>query len=114
MSLHAQDLHAQDLHAQDLHAQDLHAQDLHAQEQLLAAVAAALGESIALIRRRGFHLERDSHEADLWPARRGAVGLPTEVDDAVDLAAYGLDWDADDDSRITRRWRGTARRRRAA
>ena len=87
---------------------------LHAQEQLLTAVAAALGESIALIRRRGFHLERESHEADPRPARRGAAGPATEVDDTVDLAAYGLDWDADDDSRITRRRRGAARRHRAA
>ena len=29
---------------------------LHADEQFLAAVAAALGETIALVRRRGFHL----------------------------------------------------------
>jgi hypothetical protein len=92
----------------------LHARDLHAQEQLLAAVAAALGESIALIRRRGFHLDRESHEADPRPTRHGAAGPATEVDDAVDLAAYGLDWDADDDSRITRRRRGATRRRRAA
>ncbi len=92
----------------------LHARDLHAQEQLLAAVAAALGESIALIRRRGFHLDRESHETDPRPARRRAAGPATEVDDAVDLAAYGLDWDADDDSRITRRRRGATRRRRAA
>lgn len=87
---------------------------LHAQEQLLAAVAAALGESIALIRRRGFHLDRESHEADPRPTRRGTAGPDPEVDDAVDLAAYGLDWDADDDSRITRRRRAAARRRRAA
>ena len=87
---------------------------LHAQEQLLAAVAAALGESIALIRRRGFHLDRESYEADPRPARRGTAGPATEVDDAVDLAAYGLDWDADDDSRITRRRRGVSRRHRAA
>jgi hypothetical protein len=92
----------------------LHARELHAQEQLLAAVAAALGESIALIRRRGFHLDRESHEADPRPARRGAAGPATELDDAVDLATYGLDWDAHDDSRITRRRRGATRRRRAA
>jgi hypothetical protein len=91
----------------------LHAQDLHAQEQLLAAVAAALGESIALIRRHGFHLDRESHEADPRPARCGAAGTAAEVDDTVDLAAYGLDWDAEDDSRITRRRRVAARRRRA-
>ena len=87
---------------------------LHAQEQFLAAVAAALGESIALIRRRGFHLELEPLDLDPRPARRKAMPADAEVDDAVDLAAYGLDWDADDDSRITRRRRGAARRRRAA
>lgn len=86
---------------------------LHTDEQFLAAVAAALGETIAFVRRRGFHLERESHEAEPRPTRR----LSTEsaaVDEAVDLAAYGLDWDADDDSRIARRRRVTARRRRVA
>lgn len=93
----------------------LHARDLHVQEQLLAAVAAALGESIALIRRRGFHLDRESHETDPRPARRRAAGPATAVDDAVDLGSCGVDWDAHDDSRLHRpRRRVAARRRKAA
>ncbi len=87
----------------------------HAQEQFLAAVAAALGESIALIRRRGFHLELDPYDLDPRPARRKAMPADAEVDDAVDLEALGIDWDAHDDSRIYRpRRRSTARRRKAA
>ena len=87
---------------------------LHVQEQFLAAVAAALGESIALIRQRGFHIELEPHDLDPRPARRAAIGSDTAVDDAVDLAAYGVDWDADDDSRIPRRRRRVAARRRRA
>ncbi len=75
---------------------------LHAQEQFLAAVAAALGESIALIRRRGFHLELEPYDLDPRPARRGAMPADAEVDDAVDLGACGVDWDAHDDSRLNR------------
>jgi hypothetical protein len=55
---------------------------LHDDERLLAAVAAALGETIAL-----------------------------------DLAAYGIDWDAGDDSRLrrpARRLTGKRIRRRVA
>lgn len=37
---------------------------LHADEQFLAAVAAALGETIALVRRRGFHLEPAAANGD--------------------------------------------------
>lgn len=87
---------------------------LHAQEQFLAAVAAALGESISLIRRRGFHLELNPHDLDPKPAHRNVAVAAPPVDDAVDLAACGLDWDADDDYRIARRRRRVAARRRAA
>lgn len=87
---------------------------LHAQEQFLAAVAAALGESISLIRRRGFHLEPEPLDLDPRPVRRNAVASVPPVDDAVDLAACGLDWDADDDYRCARRRRRGAARRRAA
>jgi hypothetical protein len=87
---------------------------LHAQEQFLAAVAAALGESIGLIRRRGFHLELEPHDLDPKPTRRAAAAAAPPVDDAVDLAACGLDWDADDGYRIARRRRRVAARRRAA
>jgi hypothetical protein len=86
---------------------------LHAQEQFLAAVAAALGESIALIRRRGFHLEIEPFDLDPRPARGSAAAAPP-IDDAVDLAACGLDWDADDGYRIARRRRRVTTRRRAA
>jgi hypothetical protein len=86
---------------------------LHAQEQFLAAVAAALGESISLIRRRGFHLEIEPLDLDLRPARGSTAAAPP-IDDAVDLAACGLDWDADDGSRSARRRRRVAARRRAA
>lgn len=87
---------------------------LHSEEQFLAAVAAALGESIGLIRRRGFHLELEPLELDPRPTRRNAGASAPPVDDAVDLAACGLDWDADDDYRIARRQRRVAARRRAA
>ncbi len=86
---------------------------LHAQEQFLAAVAAALGESIALIRRRGFHLEIEPFDLDTRRARGIAAAAPP-IDDAVDLAACGLDWDADDGYRIARRRRRVTPRRRAA
>lgn len=87
---------------------------LHSQEQFLAAVAAALGESISLIRRRGFHLELEPLDLDLRPVRRNAVASVPPVDDAVDLAACALDWDADDGYRSARRRRRGAVRRRAA
>lgn len=87
---------------------------LHDHEQFLAAVAAALGESIALIRRRGFHLELEPYDLDPRPARRGAMPADAEADDAVDLGACAVDWDAHDDSRLHRPQRRVAARRRKA
>lgn len=86
---------------------------VHSDEQFLAAVAAALGESIAFIRRRGFHLDVAPGDLDPWPVRGGARQAANEPDDAVDLAAYGVDWDADDECRVRcRTRRSTTRRRR--
>ena len=86
---------------------------LHTDEQFLTAVAAALGETVALIRRRGFHLERAASDGDSRPARARCRRHSDRVDDALDLAAYGVDWDAGDDSRLHRRpGRLTVRRRR--
>jgi hypothetical protein len=86
-------------------------------ERLLAAVAAALGETIALVRRRGFSIDSRWGGSEPLPAgsrfQREADGSV----DALDLAAYGIDWDAGDDSRLRRRARrlnGRLRRRRAA
>jgi len=89
---------------------------LHTDEQFLAAVAAALGESMALIRRRGFHLEFPVAEDDYRPTRPLSLRPADSDDDVVDLAALGVDWDADDDCRLHRRRRATVRRsrRRAA
>jgi len=87
---------------------------LHAHEQFLAAVAAALGESVAVIRRRGFHLEAEPHDLDPRPTRSNAARSAAAFEDAVDLAACGLDWDADDDFRFARRRRRAAERRRRA
>jgi hypothetical protein len=86
---------------------------VHSQEQFLATVAAALGESISLIRRRGFRLELEPLDLDPRPAR-GSDAATQPIDDAVDLAACGLDWDADNGYRIARRRRRGAARRRAA
>ncbi|MFM8803707.1 MAG: hypothetical protein ACKOK8_07330 [Planctomycetia bacterium] len=93
---------------------------LHNDEQFLAAVAAALGESIDLVRRRGFHLETTNHD----PAPRYTAQAPklraTGSDDPVDMATLGIDWDSYDDSRLHRRRRKplilprTRRSRRAA
>ncbi len=87
---------------------------LYAHEQFLASVAAALGESTGLIRRRGFHLELEPNDLDPRPTRRSTAASTRVVDDAVDLAVCGLDWDADDDFRFTRRRRRVAGRRRPA
>jgi hypothetical protein len=76
---------------------------LHDDERLLAAVAAALGETIALVRSRGFHIDgrSSSHEPTLGGSRcQRDAG---DSDDALDFAAYGIDWDAGDDSRLRRR-----------
>ncbi len=89
---------------------------LHTDEQFLAAVAAALGETIAFVRRRGFHLEPASSGDDRRPTRSCLRRL-ADHSRAVDLAAHGIDWDADDDSRPYRRRPrliGRRARRRAA
>ena len=90
---------------------------LHDDERLVAAVAAALGETIALVRRRGFHIDSrlgGSEELLVGSRCRPATD---DGDDALDLAAYGIDWDAGDDSRLNRRARrlnGRRIRRRVA
>jgi hypothetical protein len=86
---------------------------LHDDERLLAAVAAALGETIALVRRRGFHID-----SRLGGSKRQLAGsrFRPATDDG-DLAGYGIDWDAGDDSRLQRRARrltGRRLRRRVA
>ncbi|MFM7075751.1 MAG: hypothetical protein ACKO3G_06775 [Planctomycetaceae bacterium] len=83
-------------------------------KQFAAAVAAALGESIALVRHRGFHQERLLPDSDPAPAPMAHGPLGLEPDDLVDLADYGVDWDAADDRRIHRRRRMTAPRRKVA
>lgn len=89
----------------------------HDDERLLAAVPAALGETIALVRRRGFSIDSRSGSSEPPSA---SSRFQREADggvDAFDLAAYGIDWDADDDSRprrSTRRLNGRRIRRRAA
>jgi hypothetical protein len=84
---------------------------LHDDERLLAAVAAALGETIALVRSRGFHI--DSRSASYEPTRAGSRCHQDvdDGDDSLDLAAYGIDWDAGDDSRVRRRTRRLSGRR---
>jgi hypothetical protein len=79
--------------------------------RLLAAVAAALGETIALVRSRGFHI--DSRSAGCEPTRAGSRCQrdTDDGDDALDLATYGIDWDAGDDSRLRRRVRRLSGRR---
>jgi hypothetical protein len=84
---------------------------LHDDECLLAAVAAALGETIALVRSRGFHV--DSRSAGYEPTCAGSR-CQRDVDDgadALDLVTYGIDWDAGDDSRLRRRTRQLSGRR---
>lgn len=89
---------------------------LHNDEKFLAAVAAALGETIALVRRRGFHLEQTNVNADPGPGRDCSLRRAgdDDEDDAVDLAAFGLDWDSTHDSRLHCRPRRLIRRRRPA
>jgi hypothetical protein len=74
----------------------------HNDEQFLAAVAAALGESVALIRRRGFHLETTVEEPSPRFSGRAAQDPELDADDPVDFAALGIDWDSHDDSRFRR------------
>ena len=90
---------------------------LHTDEEFLAAVAAALGESITVIRRRGFHLAGQDYDPEgRCPNRQRALVADGRDDDPVDLADYGVDWDSHDDSRLHRRSRRrlTTRRRRKA
>ncbi len=87
---------------------------LDTDEQFLAAVAAALGETMAFVRRRGFHLEHASGGDDQRPARSSSRQCADD-DHAVDFSQHGIDWDAHDDSRLNRpRRRVAARRRKAA
>ncbi len=90
---------------------------LHDDERLLAAVAAALGETIALVRSRGFHIDSRSAGCELTQAGSRYQRDADDGDDALDLATYGIDWDAGDDSRPRRRARrlsGTRIRRGVA
>jgi len=82
---------------------------LHVDEQFLAAVAAALGETIDLVHRRGFHPERMTHDHDLRTGR--SASRPAD-NDLVDFADFGLDWDGADEVRACRRPRRMIRRRR--
>lgn len=84
---------------------------LHTDEQFLAAVAAALGETIALVRRRGFHLEPTAANGDPRPAQSCSPCRPDD-DDVLDLSVHSIDWDAADDSRLNRRPRRRIVRRR--
>jgi hypothetical protein len=83
---------------------------LHTDEQFLAAVAAALGETIAFVRRRGFHLEHTSSDDGQRPVR-SSVRRRANDDHAIDLSQYGIDWDATHDSRPYRRRRRLSARR---
>jgi hypothetical protein len=91
---------------------------LHTDEEFLAAVAAALGESITVVRRRGFHLAGQPYEPEgRYPNRQRDLVVDGQDDEPVDLADYGVDWDSHDDSRLHRRPRRrltTSRRRKAA
>lgn len=78
---------------------------LHDDERLVAAVAAALGETIALVRRRGFHIDSRLSGSEVPLAGSRCRPATDDGDDALDLAAYGIDWDAGDDSRLNRRAR---------
>ncbi len=84
---------------------------LHDDELLLAAVAAALGETIALVRRRGFHIDSRLGGSEVPLAGSRFRRATDDGDDALDLAAYGIDWDAGDDSRLQRRTRQLKGRR---
>ena len=82
-------------------------------KQFAAAVAAGLGESIALVWHRGFHEERTFPDSEPLPAPSARSTLGLDPDDLVDLAAYGVAWDASQDRWIRRR-RLNAPRRKAA
>jgi len=87
---------------------------LHSDDQFLAAVAAALGESIGLIRRRGCHLEVTNDDPNPRKSGRASRTPMPDCDDPVDLATLGIDWDSDDDSRPYRRRRRHAATRRTS
>jgi hypothetical protein len=90
---------------------------LHDDERLVAAVAAALGETIALVRHRGFHIDSRLGGSERQLADSRFRPATDDGDDALDLAAYGIDWDAGDDSRLqcrARRVNGRRIRRRVA
>ncbi len=84
---------------------------LHDDERLLAAVAAALGETIALVRSRGFHIDSRSTGCELTQAGSRYQRDVDDGDDALDIATYGIDWDAGNDSRPRRRARRLSGRR---
>ncbi len=84
---------------------------LHDDGRLLAAVAAALGETFALVRSRGFHIDsRSAGYEPTWADSRCQRDAD-EGDDALDLATYGIDWDAGDDTLLRRRARRLSGRR---
>jgi hypothetical protein len=84
---------------------------LYDDERLLAAVAAALGETISLVRSRGFHIDRRSAGCEPTWAGLRCQRDTDDGDDALDLATYGIDWDGGDDSRPRRRARRLSGRR---
>ena len=83
----------------------------HDDECLLAAVAMALGETIALVRSRGFHI--DSGSIGYVPPQERPANRCHDVDDddTIDLAAIGIDWDAAVELRLRRRPRRLSGRR---
>ena len=83
----------------------------HDDECLLAAVAMALGETIALVRSRGFHIDSGSI-GYVPPLQRPANRChDADDDDTIDLAAIGIDWDAAVELRLRRRPRRLSGRR---
>ena len=88
----------------------------HDDECLLAAVAMALGETIALVRSRGFHI--DSGSIGYVPPRERPANRchDADDDDTIDLAAIGIDWDAAVEHRprrpprLQQRWRRSGAR----
>lgn len=84
---------------------------LHDDERLLAAISVTLGETIALVRSRGFHL--DSSSIGYEPPLKRPTGRRHDADDddTVDLAAIGIDWDAAVEPRLRRRPRRLSGRR---
>ena len=84
---------------------------LHDDERLLAAVATALGETIALVRSRGFHV--DSGLIGYVPPQERPANRchDADDDDTIDLAAIGIDWDAAVEHRLRCRPRRLSGRR---